>query len=242
MSISTSPHDSESSESTSRKSPLNLLSGGLFAALLAATIAAPTMGGVTGPFWVHMMVALIALFGALIIWFEFIPHRRVWHKVLSTIVIITAAVAYDRVIIASRNHGATSSGNSQQVQSGAVGTTTSPHVPEPSSKATVPPDTNALVLKGRDRSDEPVRRSATITDGVRAMLREQLQVDESKIKPQSDLILDLGATPLDVTEIVMELETSYDIRITSSEARKLKSVQDLIDCVEKKIAATSVTP
>jgi acyl carrier protein len=71
------------------------------------------------------------------------------------------------------------------------------------------------------------------------MLREELQVDESKIKPQSDLILDLGATPLDAREIVMGLETSYDIKISSSEARKLKSVQDLIDCVEKKTAETS---
>ncbi len=82
-------------------------------------------------------------------------------------------------------------------------------------------------------------QSATVADGVRAMLREELQVDESKIKPQSDLILDLGATPLDAREIVMGLETSYDIKISSSEARKLKSVQDLIDCVEKKTAETS---
>lgn len=81
-------------------------------------------------------------------------------------------------------------------------------------------------------------QSATVADGVRAMLREELQVDESKIKPQSDLVLDLGATPLDVSEIVMGLETSYDIKIESSEARNLKSVQDLIDCVEKKTAET----
>jgi acyl carrier protein len=84
-------------------------------------------------------------------------------------------------------------------------------------------------------------QSATVADGVRAMLREELQVDESKIKPQSDLILDLGATPLDLSEIVMGLETSYDIQIKSSEARKLKSVQDLIDCVEKKTAETSTS-
>ena len=81
-------------------------------------------------------------------------------------------------------------------------------------------------------------QSATVADGVRALLREDLQVDESKIKPQSDLILDLGATPLDVSEILMGLETSYDIKIKSSEARNLKSVQDLIDCVEKKTAET----
>jgi len=210
------------------------------------------MGGVTGPLLVHMMTVLIAVFGALIIWFELIPHHRVRHKILSTMAIIILAIAYDRVIIAFRNYGAAPNGNSQQVQSGAAEQSTSPSVMEPFPKATPSPtaststgtskkeavhrDTNARVFNARDRSYEPVRRSATVADGVRAMLREQLQVDESRIKPQSDLILDLGATPLDVTEIVMQLETSYDIKITSSEARKLKSVQDLIDCVEQKTA------
>jgi acyl carrier protein len=102
--------------------------------------------------------------------------------------------------------------------------------PKPKQKSTVTPDK-------QERGGE-LGQSATVADGVRALLREELQVDESKIKPQSDLILDLGATPLDVSEIVMGLETSYDIKIKSSEARNLKSVQDLIDCVEKKTAGT----
>ena len=252
MSSSMPQDGSQSSEPASRKSPLNLLSGGLFAAFLAATIAAPTMGGVTGPFLVHMMIALIALFGALIIWFELIPQLPVRHKILCTIALIILAIAYDRVIIAFRNYGAAPNGNSQQVQSGAAEQATSPSVMEPSPRATPSPtaststgaskketvhrDTNASLLNARDRSYEPMGRSATVSDGVRAMLREQLQVDEARIKPESDLILDLGATPLDVTEIVMQLETSYDIKITSSEARKLTSVQDLIDCVEQKTA------
>jgi hypothetical protein len=66
----------QSSEPHAPKSPLNLLSGGLFAAFLAAFIAAPALGGVTGPFWVHIMAILIVLFGALIIWFES-PANRV---------------------------------------------------------------------------------------------------------------------------------------------------------------------
>jgi acyl carrier protein len=239
MSLSMPPHGSQSSESTHPKSPLNLLSGGLFAALHAAAIAAPTMGGVTGPFWVHMMIVLIALFGALIIWFELIPHRKVRHKLLSTIFVVIAAIAYDRMIIASRDHTAALSGNLQRPQPGAAKTPTSPEVTEPS-PATAQSDRSTAMPNHQNRDGEPVR-GATVADGVRALLREELQVDESKIKPQSDLVLDLGATPLDVSEIVMQLETSYDVKITSSEAKKLKSVQDLIDCVEKKTAKTSTT-
>ena len=202
------------------------------------------MGGVTGPFWVHTMVVLTALFGALIIWFELIPHRKVRHKVLCTIILGIATTAYDRMIIASRDHGVALSGNSQGLQLGGAKTPTSPDVTEPSPatvhRERIPSERSKVMPDQQDRGGE-LRRSATVADGVRAMLREELQADESKIKPQSDLVLDLGATPLDVSEIVMGLEASYDITITSSEARKLKSVQDLIDCVEKKTAETSTS-
>ena len=41
--------ETQSSNQPNPKPPLTLLSGGLFAAFLAALIAAPDMGGVTGP-------------------------------------------------------------------------------------------------------------------------------------------------------------------------------------------------
>ena len=82
--------------------------------------------------------------------------------------------------------------------------------------------------------DNQPKRSATIADEITALLSEQLQVDKSEIKPEKDLVLGLGATPLDKTEIVMQIETAYNIQISSKDARKLKSVGDIINYVERR--------
>jgi acyl carrier protein len=82
--------------------------------------------------------------------------------------------------------------------------------------------------------ENPPRRAATTADEIIALLSEQLQVDRAEIKPEKDLVLDLGATPLDKTEIVMQIETAYDIQIPDKDARKLKSVGDIINYVERR--------
>ncbi len=141
--------DTQSSNQPNPKPPLTLLSGGLFAAFLAALIAAPNMGGVTGPFWVHMMVALIILFGTMIIWYELIPHWRVHHKILSTVFITVLAVAYDRWIVASKKATAVMT-ESQQGQSGVERAPISPEGPRQAPSPS--PGSNASLIgrwKGR---------------------------------------------------------------------------------------------
>jgi hypothetical protein len=41
--------------------------------------------------------------------------------------------------------------------------------------------------------DKPPRRSATTADEVIALLSEKLQVDRAEVKPEKDLVLDLGS-------------------------------------------------
>jgi len=94
--------------------------------------------------------------------------------------------------------------------------------------------------------DNQPKRSAMTADEITALLSEQLQVDKAEIKPEKDLVLDLGATPLDKTEIVMQIETAYNIQIPTKDARKLKSVGDIINYVERRDhmgkTSTSVAP
>jgi acyl carrier protein len=84
------------------------------------------------------------------------------------------------------------------------------------------------------KNEPPLKRVATTKDEVIALVADHLQVDRAKVKPENDFVLDLGATPLDVTEIVLALETSYDIQIPDKEARKFKSVGDMIDYMERR--------
>ncbi|MBB5066013.1 acyl carrier protein [Granulicella mallensis] len=88
------------------------------------------------------------------------------------------------------------------------------------------------------------KRVATTQDEITQLLVEQLQIDAAKIKPDSDLVLDLGASPLDKTEIIMQIEEAYGLQIPSSDKQALKSVGDLVNYIDKhrRHSTTSARP
>ena len=67
------------------------------------------------------------------------------------------------------------------------------------------------------------------------IIAEQLGVDESKIKEESNLVNDLGADSLDTLELVMTLEQEFKIEISDSEAEKMETVADIIKFVNNKL-------
>tara|TARA_X000000950_G_scaffold54100_1_gene64604 strand:- start:3659 stop:3892 length:234 start_codon:yes stop_codon:yes gene_type:complete len=67
------------------------------------------------------------------------------------------------------------------------------------------------------------------------IIAEQLGVDESKIKEESNLVNDLGADSLDTLELVMTLEQEFKVEISDSEAEKLETVADIIKFVNNKL-------
>lgn len=70
-------------------------------------------------------------------------------------------------------------------------------------------------------------------DKIKSMLAEQLNIAEDKITPSSKIIDDLGADSLDVVEMLMRLEDDFGISVSDDEALELKTVQDIIDIIEK---------
>ena len=67
---------------------------------------------------------------------------------------------------------------------------------------------------------------------VRKMLAEQLGVDADSIKPEQEVVKDLGADSLDIVELMMALEDEYGITLPESEVEKVKTVQDIVDMME----------
>lgn len=68
---------------------------------------------------------------------------------------------------------------------------------------------------------------------VSKMLAEQLNVPVESIKPESEVVKDLGADSLDVVELMMALEDEYGITLPESEVEGIKTVQDIATMMEK---------
>lgn len=67
---------------------------------------------------------------------------------------------------------------------------------------------------------------------VRKVLAEQLGVDESVVTPDASFVDDLGADSLDIVELIMGLETEFDIEIPDEDAEKIATVGDAVEYIK----------
>ena len=72
-----------------------------------------------------------------------------------------------------------------------------------------------------------------IFDRIRDIIIEQLQVEESEVNMDTNLMKDLSADSLDAVEIIMAIEDEYGIEIPDEEAEKMQTVGDLVRYVEE---------
>ena len=71
-----------------------------------------------------------------------------------------------------------------------------------------------------------------VFDKVKDIIAEELGIELEEIKLESDLSEDLGADSLDAIELIMEIESRFDVEIADSEATKIKLVKDIVDYLE----------
>ncbi len=71
-----------------------------------------------------------------------------------------------------------------------------------------------------------------VFEKIRDIIIEQLQVDESEITMDTDLMKDLSADSLDAVEIIMAIEDEWGIEIPDDDAEKIRTVSDLVKYVE----------
>ncbi len=80
---------------------------------------------------------------------------------------------------------------------------------------------------------------AKIFDKVKDIVVEQLSVEADKVTPQASFANDLGADSLDTVELVMALEEEFDIEIPDEAAEKITTVQEAVDYINDKVAASA---
>ena len=68
---------------------------------------------------------------------------------------------------------------------------------------------------------------------IKAIIVEQLGVDESEVTPEAHFIDDLGADSLDTVELVMALEEEFGIEISDEDAEKIQTVGDAVKYIEE---------
>lgn len=69
-------------------------------------------------------------------------------------------------------------------------------------------------------------------DKVKAILIDQLDVDEDKVTMDASIFDDLGADSLDVVDLVMSLEEAFGIEIPDDQVENIKTVGDIVKYVE----------
>lgn len=67
------------------------------------------------------------------------------------------------------------------------------------------------------------------------IIANQLGVDKEQITPGANVIDDLGADSLDIVELVMALEESFDLEIPDEDAEKIRTVQDIFSYLESNL-------
>lgn len=68
---------------------------------------------------------------------------------------------------------------------------------------------------------------------VAKVISEQLNIPQENIKPESDIIKDLGADSLDVVEMLMTLEDTTGKTIPEEKVTDVKTVGDIVAMLEK---------
>lgn len=75
---------------------------------------------------------------------------------------------------------------------------------------------------------------ATVFDKIKAIVVEQLGVEEKDVVPAASFVEDLGADSLDLVELIMSIEEQFSttdrkIEIPDEAAEKIITIQDALD-------------
>lgn len=66
----------------------------------------------------------------------------------------------------------------------------------------------------------------------KALLVEQMNIDEADITPEAELVADLGINSLELADLVFTCESKYNVEIDEDDYRKFVTVGDVIAYLE----------
>lgn len=70
-----------------------------------------------------------------------------------------------------------------------------------------------------------------VFEKIRAILSEQLDLEEDDITMESNIAEDLGADSLDVVDLIMAIEDEFEIEVPDEEIKNVKTVGDVVNFI-----------
>jgi acyl carrier protein len=74
----------------------------------------------------------------------------------------------------------------------------------------------------------------TLEEKVINIIVEQLNVTHEECVAEASFIEDLGADSLDLVELIMEMEETFDVQIADNELEKIRTVKDVFDFLKSR--------
>lgn len=72
---------------------------------------------------------------------------------------------------------------------------------------------------------------------VSEIIVEQLGASKEEIVPEASFVDDLGADSLDIVELVMAMEETFDIEIPDDAAEKMLTIGDVVSYLKERLEA-----
>ena len=76
-----------------------------------------------------------------------------------------------------------------------------------------------------------------LEERVTDLIVEQLGVSRGEVVSRASFIDDLGADSLDIVELVMAMEETFDIEIPDDDAEKIQTIGDAFGYVKERLGA-----
>lgn len=73
-----------------------------------------------------------------------------------------------------------------------------------------------------------------IFEKVKEVTAEQLEIEPEAVTLDAAFIDDLEADSLDIVELMMELEETFDIEIPDEDAEKISTVGDIVEYIKER--------
>lgn len=72
-----------------------------------------------------------------------------------------------------------------------------------------------------------------VFEKVKKIITEQLGIDEKDVSLDSAFIEDLGADSLDIVELIMAMESEFDMEIEDDEVEDISTVEDVVNYIKE---------